>query len=270
MPLPDGGGIERATKNITGMSIDFNQAFRLDGQIALVTGAATGIGFAVAELFAAQGAHVVLLDRSPDVVAAAARLPGEHLGLVCNVADPVEISKAVATATDRFSGIDVLVNNAGVALLDLAFDVSEADWDTTLAVNLKAVFFMAREVARGMRERGGGRIVNLASQASVIALERHVAYCASKAAVVSITEVLAVEWAPFGITVNAVSPTVVETALGKKAWAGEVGEAMKKKIPAGRFAQPEEVAAAVLYLVSGHSRIVTGANLLIDGGYTIQ
>lgn len=252
------------------MHMDFNQGFRLDGQTALVTGAATGIGFAVAELFAAQGAQVLLLDRSPDVVAAAARLPGKQLGLVCDVARQSDIDQAVAQAIEQFSGIDILVNNAGVALLDMAFDVRESDWDTTLAINLKAAFFLSRAVARGMRERGSGRIVNLASQASVIALERHVAYCASKAALVSMTQVLAVEWAPFGITVNAVSPTVVETALGKKAWAGEVGESMKKKIPVGRFAQPDEVAAAILYLVSGHSRIVTGANLLIDGGYTVQ
>jgi NAD(P)-dependent dehydrogenase (short-subunit alcohol dehydrogenase family) len=252
------------------MHMDFNQGFRLDGQTAMVTGAATGIGFAVAELFAAQGARVVLLDRSPDVVAAAARLPGRHLGLVCDVARQSDIDQAVVQTIEQCSAIDILVNNAGVALLDMAFDVREADWDTTLAINLKAAFFLSRAVAHGMRERGRGRIVNLASQASVIALERHVAYCASKAALVSMTQVLAVEWAPYGITVNAVSPTVVETALGKKAWAGEVGESMKKKIPVGRFAQPEEVAAAILYLVSGHSRIVTGANLLIDGGYTVQ
>ena len=252
------------------MGMDFNQGFRLDGQTALVTGAATGIGFAVAELFAAQGATVVLLDRSAEVVAAAARLPGKHLGLVCDVTDRTAIEGAVAEATAQFSGIDILVNNAGVALLEMAFDLSESDWDTTLAINLTAAFFLSRAVARGMRERGAGRIVNLASQASVVAIERHVAYCASKAALVSMTEVLAVEWAPFGITVNAVSPTVVETALGKKAWAGEAGVAMKKKIPVGRFAQPEEVAAAILYLVSGHSRIVTGANLIVDGGYTVQ
>ncbi len=252
------------------MGMDFNQGFRLDGQTALVTGAATGIGFAVAELFAAQGATVVLLDRSAEVTAAAARLPGKHLGLVCDVTDRVQIERAVAEATAQFSGIDILVNNAGVALLEMAFDLSESDWDTTLAINLTAAFFLSRAVAHGMRERGAGRIVNLASQASVVAIERHVAYCASKAALVSMTQVLAVEWAPFGITVNAVSPTVVETELGKKAWAGEAGVAMKKKIPVGRFAQPEEVASAILYLVSGHSRIVTGANLIVDGGYTVQ
>ena len=112
--------------------------------------------------------------------------------------------------------------------------------------------------------------MNIASQASIIALDRHVAYCTSKAAIVGMTKVLAAEWAQHGITVNAVSPTVVETELGKKAWSGEVGEAMKKKIPVGRFAQPEEIAAAVLYLVGAVSGMITGENLIIDGGYTIQ
>ena len=118
-------------------------------------------------------------------------------------------------------------------MLNKATEVSEKEWDTTMAVNLRAPFFLAQAVAKVMTKNGGGQIVNMASQASVIALDRHVAYCASKAAVVSMTEVLAIEWAHAGITVNAISPTVVETALGKKAWAGEVGEAMKKKIPVG-------------------------------------
>ena len=252
------------------MTTKFETEFNLAGKVALVTGAAAGIGLAVAELFAAQGANLVLLDLDPEVINLAKKLPGNHLGMVSNIADLEQIKQAITQASEQFGGIDILVNNAGVALLNAADLVSENEWDTTMSINLKAPFFLAQAVAREMSKRGGGQIVNLASQASVIALERHVAYCASKAALVSMTEVLAVEWAKFGITVNAISPTVVETALGKKAWAGEVGAAMKKKIPAGRFAQPEEIAATVLYLVSGHAKMMTGANLIIDGGYTIQ
>ena len=248
----------------------FARGFRLDGQVALVTGAATGIGLAVAELFAAQGARLVMLDRSDQVLAAARRLPGEALARVCDVTDLAQVRTAVAEADAQLGRIDILVNNAGVALLEAADAVTEGAWDTTMAINLKAPFFLAQAVAPIMARQGRGRIVNLASQAAVIALDRHAAYCASKAALVSLTQVLALEWAARGITVNAVSPTVVETALGKQAWAGEVGEAMKKKIPAGRFAQPEEIAVAILYLASGHSGIVTGSNLVIDGGYTIQ
>ena len=253
------------------MPSPFEQAFDLSGQVALITGGASGLGLAVAELFADRGAHLVLLDLSENVHAVAQRLPGEHLGVACNVADVAQLGAAVARAVERFSRLDILVNNAGVALLDRADAVKESDWDKTMAINLKAPFFLAQAVAAVMKEQAsGGRIVNLASQASVIALERHVAYCASKAALVSMTQVLAVEWAPMGITVNAVSPTVVETELGKKAWAGDVGEAMKKKIPTGRFAQPAEIAAAILYLVSGHAGMITGENLIIDGGYTVQ
>lgn len=253
------------------MSSPFERAFDLSGQVALVTGGASGIGLAVAELFAERGAHLVLLDLSENVQSVAQQLPGEHLGVPCNVADVAQLSAAVARAVERFSRVDILVNNAGVALLDRADVAKEADWDKTMAINLKAPFFLAQAVAAVMKNQAsGGRIVNLASQASVVALERHVAYCASKAALVSMTQVLAVEWAPLGITVNAVSPTVVETELGKKAWAGEVGEAMKKKIPTGRFAQPAEIAAAILYLVSGHAGMITGENLIIDGGYTVQ
>jgi len=252
------------------MAKTYEEAFKLDGKVAVVTGAAAGIGMAVSELFAAQGASLVLLDINRDVYEVAKKLPGSHLAIACNIADLKQIEEAVKQAEARFGTVDILVNNAGVALLNKADVVTEAEWDTTMSVNLKAAFFLSQAVARIMTKKGKGQIVNLASQASVIALDRHVAYCASKAAMVSMTEVLAIEWAAAGITVNAISPTVVETALGKKAWAGEVGEAMKKKIPVGRFAQPEEIAAAVMYLVSDHSRIITGTNLIIDGGFTIQ
>ena len=252
------------------MTTSYENAFKLSGKVALITGAAAGIGLAVAELFAQQGANLVLLDLSADVHELSKTLPGTHLAIACDITNTEKRNEAVDAAIKQFGKIDILVNNAGVALLNKADVVSEKEWDTTMAVNLKAPFFLAQAVAKHMSQKGSGQIINLASQASVIALDRHVAYCASKAAVVSMTEVLAIEWAAAGITVNAISPTVVETALGKKAWAGEVGEAMKKKIPVGRFAQPEEIAAAVLYLASDHSRIITGANLIIDVGYTIQ
>ena len=252
------------------MQSEFSQGFRLDGQVALITGAATGIGRAVAELFAEQGASLVLLDRKEEVVAAVRDFDGDHLGIVCDVADVAQISAAVNQAETHFGRIDILVNNAGVALLDAADQLKELDWDTTMAINLKAPFFLSQAVALIMVRHGRGRIINLASQASVVALQRHAAYCASKAALVSMSQVLAVEWAGRGITVNCVSPTVVETELGKKAWAGEAGEAMKRQIPLARFAQPQEIAAAILYLVSAHAGMMTGANLVIDGGYTIQ
>jgi len=252
------------------MSNFWNQAFDLTGRCAVITGGAAGIGLACANLLVERGARVALLDRDPAVVEVAASLGSGHLGVVADLRQLDSLQAAVNQAAASLGRIDYLVNSAGVALLDKALDVSENAWDTTLDINLKASFFVAQACARHMIEHGGGRIVNLASQAAVIGLDRHVAYCASKAAVVGMTKVLAMEWAPHGINVNAVSPTIVETALGKKAWAGELGERTKLQIPVGRFAQPEEIAGLVLYLVSDAAKMITGENVVIDGGYSIQ
>jgi NAD(P)-dependent dehydrogenase (short-subunit alcohol dehydrogenase family) len=137
----------------------------------------------------------------------------------------------------------------------------------TLDINLSASFFMAQAVGRQMLAAGYGRIISLASQASVIGLADHVAYCASKAGLLGMTRVLSLEWARSGVTVNCVSPTVVETPLGKLAWAGAKGDAMREQIPVGRFAQPEEIAALIGYLAGRDAAMITGENILIDGGY---
>ncbi len=249
----------------------FEAAFDMTGKVVLVTGGAAGIGLAIAQTFAARGAHLLLADVSEGVTGTAAELPGQgHQGIVCDVTRPGEAERAVAAATAAGDRLDVLVNNAGIVRLAPAEQVSDDDWDATMAVNLKAPFLMARAAFQPLCQSGAGRIVNLASQASFVALDRHLAYCTSKAGILGLTRVLAAEWAKHGITVNAVSPTVVETELGRRAWAGEVGLAMKRKIPAGRFAQPEEIALAVLYLASGAAGMITGENLVVDGGYTIQ
>jgi 2-deoxy-D-gluconate 3-dehydrogenase len=255
------------------MAYEFDGAFDLSGKTAIVTGGAAGIGLAVAQLFAQRRANLVLADVSPAVKEVAASLPGgaaRNLGVVGDVSDARSVEAVVKAALERFGAIDILVNNAGIVRLAPAESLSEADWDATMAVNVRGPFLMAQAAGRAMIARKRGSIVNIASQAAIIALDRHVAYCSSKAAVVGLTQVLALEWARHGITVNAVSPTVVETELGKKAWAGEVGERAKRQIPTGRFAQPEEIAAAVLYLVSGVAGMINGSNLVIDGGNTIQ
>ena len=253
------------------MNTAFDEAFDFTGQVVLVTGGATGIGQAVAAVFAERGARLALLDRDAAVEATAAALPGAgHLALVVDVTDTEALERAVDTVLERLGRIDVLVNNAGIVRLAPADSLSALDWDLTMAVNLRAPFVLSQIVGRHMLERGGGRIVNLASQAGLVAIDGHLAYCASKAAIISLTKVLALEWGPRGITVNAISPTVVETELGKKAWAGEVGEAMKRLIPRRRFAQPAEIAMAALYLSSGAAGMVNGENLVVDGGYTIQ
>lgn len=251
------------------MSGFWNQAFDLSGRCAVITGGAAGIGLACATLLAERGARVALLDRDPAVVDVAARLGDGHLGIAVDLGRVDRIQPTIDHVFEHFQRLDYLVNSAGVVLLDKAIEVSESAWDTTLDINLKGSFFVAQACARHMLAQGSGRIVNLASQAAVIGLDRHVAYCASKAAIVGMTKVLAMEWAP-QINVNAISPTIVETALGKKAWAGEVGERAKRQIPAGRFAQPEEIAGLALYLLSDAAQMITGANMVIDGGYSIQ
>ncbi|CRM68114.1 2-dehydro-3-deoxy-D-gluconate 5-dehydrogenase [Pseudomonas sp. 37 R 15] len=251
------------------MSGFWNQAFDLSGRCAVITGGAAGIGLACATLLAERGARVALLDRDPAVVDVAARLGDGHLGIAVDLGRVDRIQPTIDHVFEHFQRLDYLVNSAGVVLLDKAIEVSESAWDTTLDINLKASFFVAQACARHMLAQGSGRIVNLASQAAVIGLDLHVAYCASKAAIVGMTKVLAMEWAP-QINVNAISPTIVETALGKKAWAGEVGERAKRQIPAGRFAQPEEIAGLALYLLSDAAQMITGANMVIDGGYSIQ
>jgi NAD(P)-dependent dehydrogenase (short-subunit alcohol dehydrogenase family) len=250
---------------------NFEAAFDMTGKVVLVTGGAVGIGRAIAIAFAGRGASVVLADLNEGVEETTSALPGgQHSAVVADITQSGEADRVVAAALERHERIDVLVNNAGIALLESAEQVSDDDWDRTMAVNLKAPFLMARAAFAALCQSGAGRIINLASQASIVALDRHLAYCTSKAGMVGMTRVLAAEWAKYGITVNAISPTVVETELGRKAWGGEAGAAMKRKIPTGRFAQPEEIAMAALYLGSGAAGMVTGENLVVDGGYSIQ
>ncbi|WP_308467925.1 GolD/DthD family dehydrogenase [Rathayibacter soli] len=242
-----------------------NQSF--NGSIVVVTGAASGIGYSVAHHFAARGARVVGVDLSPRVDELMIGLPGEaHQGITRDLTDPAAAADVIASVVESIGVPTVLVNSAGIALLDSAVDVSPERWQATIDVNLSASFYMAQAAGRVMLAAGFGRIISLASQAAVIGLDQHAAYAASKAALVGLTRVLSLEWAGRGVTVNAVSPTVVETPLGKAAWAGEKGERAKAEIPVGRFARPEEVASLIGYLASADAAMISGENVLIDGG----
>ena len=240
-----------------------------EGRIAVITGAASGIGRTVAEHLAARGARIVGVDLNAEVGTVLGELPGTgHHGIVADLTDPAAAGAAIDEAVREVGTPHILINSAGVALLDPALDVPAARWQLTLDINLSGTFYMAQAAGRVMVEAGYGRIINLASQAAVIGLDQHAAYCASKAAVVGLTHVLSLEWARHGVTVNAVSPTVVETPLGKAAWAGERGEKAKAEIPVGRFAQPEEVAALIAFLAGEDAAMITGSNYLMDGGFT--
>ncbi len=242
----------------------------LAGRVAIVTGGASGIGAAIVEAFAGQGAQVVILDL--DLPAAEAQVGDGRAAaaLACNVSEPDSIARAVAAVVDRFGRIDILVNSAGLARLRAAEEIDLTDWDITLTVNLRGAFLVSQQVGRQMISQGGGRIISLASQAATVALEGHVAYCASKSGLLGMTRVLALEWGHHGITVNTISPTVVLTALGREFWDNPEGEALKAQIPTGRFALPEEIAAAAVFLAGDGAGMINGADLVVDGGYTIR
>ncbi|MDO5641710.1 MAG: D-threitol dehydrogenase [Paracoccus sp. (in: a-proteobacteria)] len=245
--------------------------FSLSGKIAIVTGAASGIGAAIAEALSARGARVALLDMNLGAAQARAEGLADALALACDVTSLSSIEAALAQVQARLGAVDILVNSAGIVDLAPAEDISFRTWDRTIAVNLTGSFLMAQAVGKAMIAAGkGGRIINLASQAGSVAIEDHVAYCASKFGVIGMTKTLALEWGRHGITVNAISPTVVLTELGRKAWDGPKGEAMKALIPAGRFAEPHEIAAAAIFLASDEAAMINGADLLVDGGYTVR
>lgn len=246
-------------------------SFSLDGKVAVVTGGASGIGAAIASTFVTKRAQVAIVDQNID----AAQVQAGELGhgtraFVCNVADAASVTAVTRAVLAEFGRIDVLVNCAGLVALAPAEDLALEAWDATLDVNLKGTFLMSQAVGRAMLEQGRGKIVNLASQAASVGLDQHAAYCASKAGVLGLTRVLAVEWAPQGVTVNSISPTVVLTDLGRKAWDGAKGEAMRALIPTGRFAEPEEIAALALFLASDGSDMINGADILVDGGFTVH
>jgi NAD(P)-dependent dehydrogenase (short-subunit alcohol dehydrogenase family) len=245
--------------------------FSLAGKTALVTGGASGIGAAIVEAFVSKGARVAVVDIDAGRAQAhAARYGDKAYALAGDVTKQAEVERIVAGTLDSLGRLDIAVNSAGVVRLAPAEELSLPDWDSTIAVNLTGTFLVTQAVGRAMIAAGrGGRIVNLASQAGSVALDRHVAYCASKFGVIGLTKTFAAEWGRYAIGVNSISPTVVMTELGKQAWSGAVGEEARRRIPAGRFAQPDEIAAAAVFLASDAAAMITGADLLVDGGYTI-
>ncbi|EOE5319018.1 MULTISPECIES: SDR family oxidoreductase [Providencia] len=247
----------------------YNTNFSLDGKVALITGGAAGIGLAIAQLYVEKGAKVALIDKSDNVVMTAEKL-GNSIGIQCDITNSTAVSQMVEHVIEHYGRLDIVVNSAGIVALAPAENLSESDWDLTMNVNLKGTFLVCQAAGNVMINNGKGKIINMASQAGVIALDQHAAYCASKAAIIGLTQVLALEWSPKGIQTNAISPTIVMTELGKKAWEGEKGDEMKGKIPARRFAEPSEIAACALFLASDASDMITGHNLVIDGGYSIQ
>jgi NAD(P)-dependent dehydrogenase (short-subunit alcohol dehydrogenase family) len=251
--------------------------FNLSGRVALVTGAARGLGRAISLALAHAGADVALglRDRNADagVTAKIEALGRRALPLQMDVTSMDQISRAVEDAAAHFGNLDVLVNNAGIAPGNLAENVIEKDFDDTIAVNLKGTFFASQAAARIMiRQGSGGRIVNMSSQAGFAALPTESVYCMTKAGLVHLTKCLAVEWGKYGITVNAVAPTFIETpgtqeCLGDPAFRADVVERIAAL---HRIGQPMDVAGAVVFLASPAASLITGHTVLIDGGWTAR
>ncbi|MFN8590734.1 MAG: glucose 1-dehydrogenase [Thermomicrobiales bacterium] len=250
----------------------------LIGRTALVTGAGSGIGQATALALAESGARIVVteladrLDRAADTVARIEAAGGSAIAIPLDVRQLPQISNAVASAVEFGSGqLDILVNNAGLNVRQPAFDVTEDAWDLVLDTNLKGLFFMAQAAGRVMRDAtpSGGSIINVASIMGLIGYFDRAAYCSSKAGVVNLSRVLAIEWAPHAIRVNAVCPTFVETPLTKVMFENvAIKTDILDRTPTGRLATPEEVAAAIVFLASPQAAMITGSAMTIDGGWT--
>lgn len=251
----------------------FDKNFGLSGKTALVTGSAKGIGKAIALMFAEKGADIVLVDMDPGIMEVSGeikKMGRKAAQLVYDISLTANIDKIVKESLNNFPKIDILVNSAGVALVDDAEKITEEIWDKTMSVNLKALFNLSQAAGREMIKQGKGKIINIASIAGPIAFEKHAAYTTSKAGVIGLTKSMALEWAKYGINVNSISPVVTLTEMGRAVWVGELGENMKKKIPMGRFNDPSEIAAVALFLASDATDMITGHNIVIDGGYSIQ
>ncbi len=247
----------------------------LAGKVALVTACSKGIGEACALALARAGADLVLglhdVRRGAGLARRIERMGRQALPVQLDVSKRPEIRSAVREAVRRFGRIDLLVNNAGIGAPNPAERVTEADFDATLAVNLKGTFFVSQEVGKVMIRQKGGRIVNIGSQAGSVALPTESVYCMTKAAIAHLTRCLALEWARHGIAVNAVAPTFIETP-GTRKWLDDRAfrASVVKRIPLGRVGTPAEVAAPVVFLCSAQASMITGATLMIDGGWTIQ
>lgn len=249
--------------------------FSLEGRSALITGASGGIGEAVCELMGAAGARLFLNGTHEEKLRALAdKLSAQGIQAGYKALDlnesgaPVELVESMLAET---GAVDILVNSAGINRPQKSEEVTEENWDAVMDINLKTLFFVCQAAGRKMIQQRSGTIINISSQTGTVALPLRVAYCASKGGLNQLTKVLALEWAPFGVTVNAVAPTFVKTGFTEKMFKDMAFKRyVLDSIPLGRMAEPSEVAYAVLFLACDFARIITGSVLAVDGGWTIK
>lgn len=245
----------------------------LKGKKAIVTGAGRGIGKAISLAYAAQGADVALVDKSlaalDDVAHEIEALGRRALAMQMDVTCFDCIEDTIARVVEAFGGLDLLVNNAGIWWSVPSLDMSEADWDKIMNVNLKSCFFCAQGAAKEMRKRGAGRIINISSVDGTYCLANQAHYAASKAGLNQLTRSLAVDFAQYGITVNGIAPSWVLTDMTRDEWERDKDEWLPR-IPARRIGMPEDIADVAVFLASDLARFVCGQTIVVDGGITLM
>ncbi len=250
--------------------------FRIDGRVALVTGGARGLGRTMATALAEAGADVALTGRTLASCEPVAAEVGKATGRRCrayqaDVTIAADIERLAAAVEADLGRIDILVNNAGTNIRGPIEQLTEADWDTVVDTNLKGPFLCARAIGPGMVKRGWGRVINLGSVLGVIALAGRAPYASSKAGIINLTRVLALEWAGTGVTANAICPGAFGTEMNRQLLDDPVKyQEFVKRIPMGRWGEPEELGGAVVFLASDAASYVTGSALFVDGGWTAR